>query len=109
MSRLVEAMSEAAASNVGPRPHVPGQVGDPTRRNPANQATRPGQLRRGLLWQVAQQSGRGREDAARGCHVDAGVPAGGGHYEEVPAQAIGGAVCRLQQGGADLYCSGVYV
>jgi hypothetical protein len=74
--RALEAMPQAPAGHVGLGPGTARQVGDQSERDPADTETRPRELWRGLLRQVAQQDrGRG-EDAATRYHVHRGLPPG---------------------------------
>lgn len=54
MPRAGAAVPEARAADVGPGPRAARQVGDPAQRGAAAAQARPGELRRGLLRQVAE-------------------------------------------------------
>lgn len=55
LPRAGAALPEARAPDVGPGARAQGQVGDTSEPDTAHQETGPGQLRRGVLWQVVQQ------------------------------------------------------
>lgn len=109
MPCAVPTVPEAAAADVGPGPDVKRQMGDPSGRNQADPTPGPRELRRSVLRQVAGHHRSGCENVAGRHHVDGGLPAGGEHHEEVPAQTIGRLVRSVQQGRADLHRAGVHV